>query len=126
MAAGGVIGAIAAVSVAMATSVTALGVAQCIAGGAWGIVMMSAVTAAIAIGQNVRYGRREGSITGAVYSLLAIATLARMMIVWSALNKSPVFTSIQPWLPVAAWLLAATALLLIVQNRAASATPTAT
>lgn len=122
MAVGGVIGAIAAFFAAQATSVAALSAAQFVAGGAWGVVMMSAVTAALAIAQNVRYGGREGSITGAIFSLLAIAALARMMIVWMELNKSPGFASIQPWLPVAAWLLAAGALLLIVRKKPANGT----
>ena len=117
MAAGGVVGAIAAFAVAQATNVTALSTAQFVAGGAWGIVMMSAVTAALAIGHSVRYRGREGSITGALFSVLAITTLARMMIVWSELNKSPGFASIQPWLPVVAWLLAAVALFFAVQSR---------
>ena len=121
MAVGGVIGAIAAFFVAQATSVAALSAAQFVAGGAWGVVMMSAVTAALAIAQNVRYGGREGSITGAIFSLLAIAALARMMIVWMELNKSPGFASFQPSLPVAAWLLAA-ALLLIVRKKPANGT----
>ena len=122
MAVGGVIGSIAAFFAAQATSVAALSAAQFVAGGAWGVVMMSAVTAALAIAQNVRYGGREGSITGAIFSLLAIAALARMMIVWMELNKSPGFASIQPWLPVAAWLLAAGALLLIVRKKPANGT----
>ena len=117
MAAGGVVGAIAAFAVAQATNVTALSTAQFVAGGAWGLVMMSAVTAALAIGHSVRYRGREGSITGALFSVLAITTLARMMIVWSELNKSPGFASIQPWLPVVAWLLAAVALFFAVQSR---------
>ena len=119
MAAGGVIGAIAAFFVAQATSVAALGAAQFVAGGAWGIVMMSTVTSALAIGQNVRDGGREGSITGVLFSLLAITALARMMIVWTELNKAPSFASIQLWLPVAAWLLASGALLLIVRKKPA-------
>ena len=122
MAVGGVIGAIAAFFAAQATSVAALSAAQFVAGGAWAVVMMSAVTAALAIAHNVRYGGREGSITGAIFSLLAIAALARMMIVWMELNKSPGFASIQPWLPVAAWLLAAGALLLIVRKKPANGT----
>ena len=122
MAAGGVVAAIAAFAVVQATSVTALSVAQFVAGGAWGIVMMSAVTAALAISQNARHGGREGSITGAIFSLLAIATLARMMIVWTELYKSPGFASIQPWLPVAAWLLAAVVLLFVARKKLASTT----
>ena len=45
MTAGSVVGALAAFAVAHAGSVTALGAAQFIAGGAWGCMMMSAVTA---------------------------------------------------------------------------------
>ena len=126
MAAGGVIAAIAACAVAQAGSVAALGVAQFAAGSAWGIVMMSALTAALEIGRNVRYGGREGSITGALFSLLAIAALARMMIVWTELNKSTGFVSIQPWLPIAAWLLAAAALLLIFRKKSANSLSAAT
>ncbi len=122
MTAGGVVGAIAAFAVVQAGSVAALSVAQLVAGGAWGIVMMSAVTAALATGQNLGSCGREGGITGAIFSLLAVAALARMMIVWTELNKSPGFASIQPWLPVAAWLLAALALLFVVTTKPASAT----
>ena len=126
MAAGGVVAAIAAFAVAQATNVTALSVAQFVAGGAWGIVMMSAVTAALAIGHSVRYRGREGSITGALFSLLAVAALARMMIVWTDLNKSPGFASIQPWLPVVAWLLAAVALFFAVRTKPRDGMPATT
>ena len=120
MAAGGVVGALAAFAAANAGSLTALSTAQFIAGGAWGCVMMSAVTAALALGQNHGSDGKssnEGSITGALFSLLAIATFARMMIVWTELNKAPTFATIQPWLPVAAWMLAAGLLLVIVLRR---------
>ncbi len=53
----------------------------------------------------------------ALFSLLAIATFARMMIVWTELNKDPTFATIQPWLPVAAWMLAARLLLVIALRR---------
>ena len=59
----------------------------------------------------------EGSITGALFSLLAIATVARMMIVWTELNKDPAFAVVQPWLPVVAWTLAAGLLVVIALRR---------
>ena len=72
--------------------------------------MMSAFTAALARGHNNDGDGKssdEGSATGALFSLLAIATLARRMIVWTERNKAPIFASIQPWLPVVAWIAAA-------------------
>ncbi len=119
MAAGGVVGAFAAFAAVNAGSLTTLSAAQFVAGGAWGCVMMSAVTAALALGQGNGDGKNssQGSITGALFSLLAIATFARMMIVWTAVNKDPTFAAVQPWLPVAAWMLAAGLLLLIALRR---------
>ena len=85
-----------------------------------GGVMMSAVTAAIALGQGSGGDGKsgnEGSITGALFSLLAVATFARTMIVWTELNKEATFAAVQPWLPVAAWMLAAGLLLVIALRR---------
>ena len=117
MAAGGVVGALAAFAALQSGSIVALGTAQFIAGGAWGCVMMSAVSAALAIGHDEGGSGREGSLTGALFSLLAIAALARMMIVWTELHKTPGFASIQPWLPVLAWSLATVVLLLVVRRK---------
>jgi MFS family permease len=120
MAAGGVIGAQAAFIALHASNLTVLTAAQFVAGGAWGCVMMSAVTAALSLGHKDNSdgkGGNEGSITGALFSLLAIATFARMAIIWAELNKEPTFATIQPWLPVTAWLLAAGLLLAIALRR---------
>jgi hypothetical protein len=57
------------------------------------------------------------TITDVLFSLLAIATFARMMIVWTELNTDPTFATIQPWLPVVAWTLAAGLLLMIAFRR---------
>ncbi len=120
MAAGGVVGALAAFAAVTSGSLAKLGAAQFVAGGAWGCVMMSAVTAALALGHNNGDEGRssnEGSITGALFSLLAIATFARMMIVWTELNKDPTFAAFQPLLPIVAWTLAAGLLLVIALRR---------
>ena len=50
----------------------------------------------------------------ALAALVAVATFARMMIVWTGLNKAPTFASVQSGLPVAAWMLAAGLMLAIV------------
>lgn len=117
MAAGGVVGALAAFAAAHSGSLAGLGTAQFIAGGAWGCVMMSAVTAALALGSADGRSGNDGSITGALFSLLAVAAFARMMIVWTELNKTPGFAAIQVWLPVVAWALAGCLLLVIVSKR---------
>lgn len=120
MAAGGVVGALATFAAANAGSLTALSTAQFIAGGAWGCVMMSAVTAALGLARSsgsVGMNGKEGSVTGALFSLLAIAALARMMIVWTELSKDPTFAAVQPWLPAAASMLAAGLLLVISLRR---------
>ena len=72
---------------------------QFIAGGGWGFVLMSAVSAALAIGHT----GREGKVTGGLFALLALATFARMAIVAIELNKDPQFAGALSWLPVAAW-----------------------
>ena len=43
--------------------------------------------------------------------------VSSVMIVWTELNKDPTFATIQPWLPVAGWLLAAGLLLVIALRR---------
>lgn len=99
MTSGAVLGALAAGAVASAPSLEILVALQFLAGGAWAAVLMSAMTAAIAIGHT----GREGAATGGLFSLLALATLARMAIVATQLNKDPAFASLLPWLPGLAW-----------------------
>lgn len=123
MAAGGVVGALAAFAAAHSGSLAGLGTAQFIAGGAWGCVMMSAVTAALALGNTEGKSGNEGSVTGALFSLLAVAAFARMMIVWTELNKAPTFAAVQLWLPVVAWSLAGGLLLVIVLRGSADQVP---
>lgn len=99
MTSGAVLGALAAGAVASAPSLEILVALQFLAGGAWAAVLMSAMTAAIAIGHT----GREGAANGGLFALLALATLARMAIVATQLNKDPAFASLLPWLPVLAW-----------------------
>ncbi len=122
MTAGAVLGALAAgaASVALAPSLEILVALQFLAGGAWAAVLMSAMTAAIAIGHT----GREGAATGGLFALLALATLARMAIVAAQLNKNPGFAALLPWLPVLAWAGAAVLLAwLVVRPRKGLASP---
>jgi hypothetical protein len=102
MAAGAVTGALASTLAAAAPSLELLLALQFLAGGAWAAVLMSAMTAAIAIG----HVGREGAATGGLFALLAIATFTRMGLVAAQLNRDPVVSSLLVWLPGLAWLLA--------------------
>jgi MFS family permease len=92
---------------AQATDVVSLGIAQFICGAAWGCVMVSAVVAAFAIG---RHGS-QGTMVGAVFSVIAVATMARIALVTAHGDQVPAVAAALPWLPTLAWL--AAALLLI-------------
>ena len=92
---------------AQATDVVSLGIAQFICGAAWGCVMVSAVVAAFAIG---RHGS-QGTMVGAVFSVIAVATMARIALVTAHGDQVPAVAAALPWLPTVAWL--AAALLLI-------------
>jgi hypothetical protein len=76
--------------------------AQFVAGAAWGCVMMSAFSAALAMGRT----GREGFATGALWSLLAVATFTRIAIVMAQLPKQPDFKPLLAWAPVVLWLAA--------------------
>jgi hypothetical protein len=118
MGTGGVAGALAAYLASGAGSLNFLIAMQFIAGGAWGCVLMSAVAAALVIGHT----GREGKVTGMLFSLLALATFARMAVVAAQLNQDPQFAALLGWMPVAVWALAGVLLLLLVpmQRRAAA------
>ncbi len=102
MAAGAVLGAFASALAAAAPSLESLLALQFLAGGAWAAVLMSAMTAAIAIG----HVGREGAATGGLFALLAIATFTRMGLVAAQLNKDPAVGALLIWLPGLAWICA--------------------
>lgn len=91
----------------VAGSLSLLVAAQFVAGGAWGILMMSAFTSALVIGRT----GREGLVTGSMFSLLALAAFARIAIVSAQLNKDASFTPLLTWLPTVAWVVAGLVLL---------------
>lgn len=102
MAAGAVLGALTSALAAAAPSLELLLLLQFLAGGAWAAVLMSALTAAIAIG----HVGREGAATGGLFALLAIATFTRMGLVAAQLNQDPAVSALLVWLPGLAWLAA--------------------
>ncbi len=91
----------------VAGSLPLLVAAQFVAGGAWGILMMSAFTSALVIGRT----GREGLVTGSMFSLLALAAFARIAIVTAQLNKDASLAPLIAWLPTATWVVAGLVLL---------------
>ena len=103
------VGAIAVVAAELAPSLHVLVAAQFVAGAAWGCMMMSAVTAAMAIGET----GAEGKVVGLVFSALALATFVRMAAVAGGLPGMPDYAALLGWLPVICWAIAGAILLML-------------
>jgi hypothetical protein len=109
MGAAGLLGAIAVVGAEIAGNLHTLIVAQFVAGAAWGCMLMSAVSAALAIGQT----GAEGKVVGLVFSALALATFARLAAVAGGLQRLPEYAPLLHWAPVACWSVAGAGLLVL-------------
>jgi hypothetical protein len=109
MGAAGLLGAIAVVGAELAGNLNTLIVTQFIAGGAWGCMLMSAVSAALAIGET----GAEGKVVGLVFSALALATFARLAAVAGGLQRLPEYAPLLHWAPVACWSVAGAGLLVL-------------
>lgn len=109
MGAAGLLGALAVLGAEMAGSLNMLIAAQFLAGAAWGCMLMSAVSAALAIGET----GAEGKVVGLVFSALALATFARMAAVAGGLQKLPDYAPLLHWAPVACWAVAGAGLLVL-------------
>ena len=96
---GAIVAALAALGSVYADTLAMLVAIQFIAGGGWACVLMSVVTAALALGHT----GREGQWTGGLFSLLAVAAFLRIGFVAFELNKDPEFTAALLWVPFAAW-----------------------
>jgi len=107
MGAAGLIGALAILAAHLANGLEAMVVAQFAAGAAWGAILMSAFTAAFAIGAN----GGEARMSGLLFSALALATLARMAAVATGINADPALRVALQWVPTMCWALAGAALL---------------
>jgi hypothetical protein len=110
----GLLGALAVIGAELAGNLNMLIVAQFVAGAAWGCMLMSAISAALAIGET----GAEGKVTGLVFSALALATFARMAAVAGGLQKLPEYAPLLHWAPVACWSVAGAGLLVIAASRA--------
>jgi MFS family permease len=113
MGAAGLLGAVAIAAAEFAGSLNTLIVAQFLAGAAWGCMLMSAISAALAIGST----GAEGKVTGLVFSALALGTFARMAAVAGGLQKMPDYAPLLHWAPVACWAVAGAGLLVIAAAR---------
>ena len=113
MGAAGLFGAVAIAAVEFAGNLNMLIAAQFLAGAAWGCMLMSAVSAALAIGST----GAEGKVTGLVFSALALGTFARMAAVAGGLQKMPEYAPLLHWAPVACWSVAGAGLLVIAAAR---------
>jgi hypothetical protein len=109
----GLLGAVALVVAEVAGGLNTVIAAQFLAGAAWGCMLMSAVSAALAIGAT----GAEGKVTGLVFSALALATFARMAAVAGGLQKLPDYAPLLHWAPVACWSVAGCGLLVLAASR---------
>ncbi len=116
---GAIVAALAALLARTAGDLDTLLALQFIAGGGWGCVLMSAFSAAIAIGHT----GREGKLTGGLFSLLAVAAFARIAFLAAELNKDPAFAMALSWIPVAAWGAGGMILLYLAMTRSAAGVP---
>ncbi|MBH5399510.1 MFS transporter [Bradyrhizobium sp. CNPSo 4010] len=113
MGAAGLFGAVAIAAAEFAGNLDTLIAAQFLAGAAWGCMLMSAVSAALAIGST----GAEGKVTGLIFSALALGTFARMAAVAGGLQKMPEYAPLLHWAPVACWSVAGAGLLAIAAAR---------
>jgi Major Facilitator Superfamily len=118
----GLLGAGAVIGAELAGSLHMLIASQFIAGAAWGCMLMSAVSAALAIGEGA-----AGKVVGLVFSALALATFARLAAVAGGLQKLPDYAPLLHWAPVACWSVAGAGLLVVaashLQRRVQGAQP---
>jgi hypothetical protein len=98
----GLIGAIAIVVMEFSGTFDVVVAAQLIAGAAWGCILMSAFSAAAALG----YTGAEGKTTGVLFSALALATLARMATTASGALNDPSLAPLLHWAPIVCWAVA--------------------
>jgi len=91
-------GAIATLAAALAPNLSALLVAQFLAGGCWGAALVAAYTAAVALGRT----GREGRFLGTLFAVLAAAVALRIAAVTTGAEREPSFSALLPWLPEAA------------------------
>jgi Major Facilitator Superfamily len=105
----GIIGAVAIVVMEYSGRLEVAIAAQLIAGAAWGCILMSAFSAAAALG----YTGAEGKTTGVLFSALALATFVRMATTASGALNDPSLAPLLHWAPVVCWAIGGAMLLLL-------------
>jgi hypothetical protein len=105
----GLIGAIAIVVMEFSGTFEVVVAAQLIAGAAWGCILMSAFSAATALG----YTGAEGKTTGVLFSALALATFARMATTASGALNDPSLAPLLHWAPVMCWMIGGLTLMVL-------------
>ena len=105
----GIIGAVAIVVMEYSGRLEVAIAAQLIAGAAWGCILMSAFSAAAALG----YTGAEGKTTGVLFSALALATFVRMATTASGALNDPWLAPLLHWAPVVCWAIGGAMLLLL-------------
>jgi len=113
MGASALIGALAIIAAHLAQELGQMVAAQFAAGAAWGAILMSAFTAAFAIGEN----GGEGRMTGLLFSALALATFTRILTVATGFNTDPSLKAVLAWAPTMFWAVAGVALLYLAVAR---------
>jgi MFS family permease len=107
MAVSALLGGAALLGTTFANSLDFLISAQLVAGAAWGFILVSAFTLAFTIGRD----GREGTMSGVLFSALAVATLARMAMVAGGFASAADFKPVLQWAPIVCWALAGAGLL---------------
>ena len=102
MAVSALLGGAAILGTTLANSLDFLISAQLVAGAAWGFILVSAFTLAFTIGRD----GREGTMSGMLFSALAVATLARMAMVAGGFPASAELKPVLQWAPIVCWALA--------------------
>ena len=103
----GIVGAAATVVMQFAGTLELVVAAQLVAGAAWGCILMSAFSTALALG----FTGAEGKTTGLLFSTLAIATFARMAVTATGALTSPTLAELMHWAPAVCWATASVILL---------------
>ena len=94
------VGGLATLGASFADSLGVLIAAQMLAGGAWGVVFMAGISAALGLGTR----GREGLVLGLWFTMLSVATLIRGGLVAGGVQVSPAGAGVLDWLPPLLWL----------------------
>lgn len=103
MALGALVGAVAAAGIAAGPSLNLLAALQILAGAGWGLLLLSAFSAALSMGRT----GAEGRVVGAMFSLFALAALTRIGLVAAQVPVQGAARPVLDWAPVIAWTVAA-------------------